>query len=156
MERIDVAIGIVTRARRVLICRRKAKGAFAGYWEFPGGKCEPGETPSQCVVRELREELAIEARPLQALPNLEHDYPHLLVRLHPFICELVRGEPKPIECLQIEWVDPPRLPHYHFPEANEPLLRSLMSILTTGGSRPRRTNDKGPGTDDQGQVTSDK
>jgi len=144
MERIDVAIGILTRAQRVLICRRKAKGAFGGYWEFPGGKCEPGESPSQCVVRELREELTIEARPTQALETFQHDYPHLHVRLHPFLCELTRGEPHPIECVQIEWVDPARLINYRFPEANEPLIRSLTLMLTRGRAESERpmTKDK--------------
>jgi len=131
MERIDVAVGIVTRAGLVLICRRKVEGAFGGFWEFPGGKCEPGESPSQCVIRELHEELAIEVRPNQALETLEHDYPHLHVRLHPFICEMIRGEPQAIECVQIEWVDPPRLTDYRFPEANEPLLRALIRSLTS-------------------------
>jgi mutator protein MutT len=150
MERIDVAIGIVTRAGRVLICRRKAKGAFGGYWEFPGGKCEPGESPSHCVTRELREELAIEVQPTQALQTLEHDYPHLHVRLHPFLCELTRGEPQPIECVQVEWVDAPSLTDYRFPEANEALIRSLTQQLTASELR------EGPRTKDQRQVTSDK
>jgi mutator protein MutT len=137
MERIDVALGILTQSGKVLIARRKAEGAFGGYWEFPGGKCEPGELPARCVVRELREELAIDARPTQALGILEHDYPHpfdklragLHVRLHPFLCELTGGYPQPIESLQVEWVDPPRLLDYRFPEANGPLTRLVIELL---------------------------
>jgi mutator protein MutT len=129
MNRIDVAIGIVSRGDRVLVCRRKAEGSFGGYWEFPGGKCTPGESPAQCVVRELSEELAIEVRPTRALEIFEHDYPHLHVRLHPFFCELARGEPKPIECVQLEWVEPQRLVEYRFPEGNGPLILSVIALL---------------------------
>jgi mutator protein MutT len=129
MKRIDVAVGIVVRAGQVLICRRKATGSFGGYWEFPGGKCEMDEAPEQCVVRELREELAIEILPDQALETLEHDYPHFRVRLYPFLCKLLQGEPRLIECVQFEWIDPPRLVDYRFPEANEPLLRSVIAHL---------------------------
>ena len=129
MKRIDVAVGIVVRAGRILICQRRAAGAFGGYWEFPGGKCEPGESASQCIVRELTEELAIETRPTQALEIWEHDYPTLHVRLHPFLCELTEGEPQPVECVQVKWVEPPRLIDYRFPEANEPLIRSVIGLL---------------------------
>ena len=59
MKRIDVAIAVVVEGGRVLICQRKEKDTFGGFWEFPGGKCEAGESLEQCLVREMREELAI-------------------------------------------------------------------------------------------------
>src|SRR6185312_6787763 len=81
MKRVDVVIGIVVRDGTILICQRQRSDALAGYWEFPGGKLEPGETIEQCLARELREELAIIARPIEPLAVIEHDYPHVQVRL---------------------------------------------------------------------------
>src|SRR6476469_3906122 len=94
--RTDVAIGIVTRAGKVLICQRPDGKSFAGYWEFPGGKREPGETIDQCLRRELREELAIEVTPTHALSPVDHDYPAGSIRLHPWVCTHDAGEPQPL------------------------------------------------------------
>src|SRR5688500_11500245 len=85
--RIDAAIALVTAGDKLLICQRKNGDTLGGYWEFPGGKCENGETLKQCLARELREELAIVARPIARLTPIEHDYPHALLRLHPFVCQ---------------------------------------------------------------------
>lgn len=130
MKRIDVAIGIVVRAGRVLVCQRRNGGDFGGLWEFPGGKCEAGESPRQCLVRELREELGIQVEPSRALDVLEHDYPTIHVRLHPFLCNLVAGEPHPLESQRLEWTDPPSLRTYSFPAANEPLLTEIFALLS--------------------------
>ncbi len=77
----------------------------------------------------LREELAIDVWPTQALEVLEHDYPKLHVRLHPFLCKVTDGDPRPLECAQLEWVEPPRLLDYRFPDANQPLIHSLTRIV---------------------------
>src|SRR5262245_233388 len=109
MQRIDAAIAIVARGRKVLVCQRKADDELGGFWEFPGGKCEEGETLEQCLHRELDEELAIAARPVARLTTIEHDYPHALIRLHPFICVHVLGEVEHKECQASRWIDPPEL-----------------------------------------------
>src|SRR5947207_11656570 len=109
MRRIDAAIAIVTRNQRILVCQRKDDDTFGGYWEFPGGKVEAGETLEQCLARELREEVAIEARPFAALPVIEYDYPHGAVRLHPFLCHHIAGEPRAIGCETVKWVEATRL-----------------------------------------------
>src|SRR5688500_2889974 len=72
MKHVDVAIAVVARGADVLICRRPEGVPFAGYWEFPGGKLEPGETLAQCVVRELAEEVGATVAPESALPIIEH------------------------------------------------------------------------------------
>ena len=91
MERVDVAIAIVCRQKSVLICRRRREDRLGGYWEFPGGKVEAGETIQQGLARELREELDIEVEPLTALATIDHDYPDIQIRLHPFICSHKAG-----------------------------------------------------------------
>lgn len=130
MKRTDVAIGIVVHGGRVLICQRRIGGDFGGLWEFPGGKCETGESPQQCLVRELREELGADVEPVRALTVLEHDYPSLRVRLHPFLCELIGGDPRPVESQRLQWVEPPALRNYSFPAANAPLLEDVIARLS--------------------------
>ena len=136
MKRVDVDIAVIARDGKVLICQRKAGATFGGVWEFPGGKREPGETPEQCLARELREELAIHVHPVERLEPIEHDYPNLHVRLHPHLCLHVEGEPRPIECQQAIWIAPPALRDYPFPPANEQLVERAIHRLTAGGIRP--------------------
>jgi mutator protein MutT len=127
IKRADVAIGIIIRDGLILICQRRAQDPLGGYWEFPGGKQEPGESPDQCLVRELAEELGIEVRLIDALPIIEWDYPAVHVRLHPLVCELTVGEPKPHASEQLRWVKPADLAQYRFPPANDNLIRTLAS-----------------------------
>ena len=131
MERVDAAIAIVFREHQVLVCQRKDDDDLGGYWEFPGGKCEPGETLEQCLSRELLEELAITARPIARLSTIEHDYPHVQVRLHPFVCSHEHGEVSHIECQASRWIDPPTLRDYRFPPANESLIEEAIAFFAT-------------------------
>ena len=79
----EVAVGILLRADGALLLSTRPPGkAYAGYWEFPGGKIEAGESVEQALRRELIEELGITIGPAQAWKVTEHNYPHALVRLH--------------------------------------------------------------------------
>jgi mutator protein MutT len=129
MKRIDVAIAIVCRGDRVLICRRRQEDRFGGYWEFPGGKVEAGETIQDGLARELREELDIEAEPLTTLPTIDHDYPDIHVRLHPFLCSHKSGEPKLLACAEALWVEASDIRNYTFPPANGELLDHVLRCL---------------------------
>ena len=126
-QRIDAAIALVTRDRRLLVCQRKDNDTLGGYWEFPGGKCEDGETLEQCLARELREELNIAATPIARLTTVEHDYPHTLIRLHPFVCQHTDGEVEHLECQASRWIDPTDLRTYRFPPANETLIEEAIT-----------------------------
>jgi A/G-specific adenine glycosylase len=128
---LDVVIGIVCRGDRVLVCQRPADTTFPGYWEFPGGKREPGETLEQCLARELREELAIGVHPVAALDPIEHDYPTARVRLHPYLCTHATGEPRPLACQRFEWVEAPHLRAYRFPPANDGLIEQVIERLAS-------------------------
>jgi mutator protein MutT len=125
MNRIDVAIAAVFRRGQLLICRRREQDLLGGYWELPGGKVEPSESPEQCVMRELKEELGIAAEPIVKLSVIEHDYPTVHVRLHPFVCTHTHGDPKPLAAQELIWIDPARLRDYRFPPANDALLDEL-------------------------------
>jgi mutator protein MutT len=116
----------------VLICQRNPDTTFPSVWEFPGGKREPGESGTECLARELREELNLPAvTPLDTLPTIEHDYPTFHVRLHPHLCALAGGiEPEPIGWQQTKWVTPAELRDYPFPPANESLIEQAIERLT--------------------------
>jgi mutator protein MutT len=129
-RRIDVAIAIVVRDGCVLICQRRHDDPLGGFWEFPGGKREPNESDEQCLIRELREELAIAARPTQPLAAFDHDYPHVRVRLHPYLCEHTSGEPRAIAADRVVWVPADDLLGYKFLPANHALVRTLVESLT--------------------------
>jgi mutator protein MutT len=126
MKQIDVAIGVVQRDGRILICQRKSEDTFGGLWEFPGGKLEPGETLEACLAREMMEELAIEVKIVKKLTTIQHQYPRSRVTLHPFLCEHASGEPKLIECQQIKWVRAEELTVHEFPPANESLVMEII------------------------------
>ena len=128
---VDVVIGVVLRDDgHLLVCQRKSNGHLGGYWEFPGGKREPGESLEQCLLRELEEELSIRVRPLAALDVIEHEYPNVRVRLHPYLCAHTEGAPQAIACARFEWITPHRLPDYRFPPANDTLIAHLICRLS--------------------------
>ncbi|QNP59106.1 NUDIX domain-containing protein [Paenacidovorax monticola] len=79
----EVAVGVLLRSDGALLLSTRPPGkAYAGYWEFPGGKIEAGETVEQALRRELIEELGVTIGPAEVWKVTEHDYPHALVRLH--------------------------------------------------------------------------
>jgi mutator protein MutT len=124
---VEVAIALVWRADRLLIARRLANVHLGGAWELPGGKCEPGESPAACAVREVREELGIEVEVSRARPVIQHQYRDRAVRLHPFDCRLLAGEPQALACFTWRWVTVEELDRYQFPAANRPLFDELRA-----------------------------
>lgn len=129
MARINVDIAIVVRGPHVLICQRQLDNTLGGCWEFPGGKRHPGETAEACVTREVLEEVGVQVRPGAALDPIDHDYPHARIRLHPFICQHLAGEPQLLACRAVRWIKPVELRDYRFPPANEPLLEQAIDHL---------------------------
>ncbi len=110
---------------RVLLARRPEGRAYAGWWEFPGGKIERGEAPEQALARELAEELDIEV--VSAYPWLTHvfSYPHATVRLYFYRVTLWRGEPRPREGQRLAWQRPEHPEVSPILPANGPILRAL-------------------------------
>lgn len=126
-KHVEVAVAIVfDRAHReVLVCKRKADTVLGGYWEFPGGKCNAGETAEACACREVMEELGIAVRAVKALGVIEHQYPHALVRLHPFVCEWTAGDVQLLAVADARWVVPASVVEFRFPEANAALVAAV-------------------------------
>jgi 8-oxo-dGTP diphosphatase len=101
---IDVAVGILMKPNGdVLLGQRPAGKPYAGYWEFPGGKVDPGETILDALKREFMEELGIEVLSAEEWCGVEHVYEHAHVRLHFFISREWRGEPQSLEGQAFAW-----------------------------------------------------
>ena len=142
-RRIHVVAGVIRDARgRILLARRTLGRDLAGRWEFPGGKVEPGESPEDALVRELREELGIEARVGEALLRVPQQYPDkrlvLDVRQVTF-----RGVPKGLDGQALAWTPLQALAKYPMPPADRPVVAAL-----TQPDRYLVTPSPGDGDDD--------
>lgn len=125
-----IGVGVVFNSLgEVLIDQRLEKGLLGGMWEFPGGKQEPDEDIQETIVRELREELAIEVEVGKLLIALEHSYSHKKLRFVVHLCRWVSGEPKSMESQQFRWVKPNQLDEYPFPAANSKMISALKKHL---------------------------
>jgi len=89
---------------QVLVAQRKADDMLGGLWEFPGGKQEPGETLTQCLAREMQEELDITVEVGARLVTVRHAYTHFRITLHAFICRILTGQPRCLDCAAFRWV----------------------------------------------------
>jgi mutator protein MutT len=121
---IVVTAAVIERDRRFLVTRRPRGVHLEGCWEFPGGKCEPGEALSSCLIREIREELDTAIRVGPEIFSIAHPYPDRIVELHFFECELA-GEPRPILGQEMRWVFREDLAVLEFPPADEKLIELL-------------------------------
>ena len=126
MTTIIVAAAVAERGDRILVAERPRGVHLEGFWEFPGGKCEAGETLAACLARELREELAVGARIGDEVFTVTHDYADRAVELHFFRCELV-GDPAPQLGQEMRWVTRAELTSLPFPPADDELIRRLVS-----------------------------
>lgn len=112
---IQVVAGVLVRDGRILICQRRKGDPHELKWEFPGGKVEPGEEPRTALVRELREELAIEAEIGPEMLRYEFQYPgKKAILLIFFPVRRFAGEPKNLVFAATKWERPERLPDYDF------------------------------------------
>ncbi|MEQ8195829.1 MAG: (deoxy)nucleoside triphosphate pyrophosphohydrolase [Rhodospirillales bacterium] len=125
------AAALVDLDGRVLIARRPEGKAMAGLWEFPGGKVHEGESPEAALVRELKEELAIDITEscLAPLTFASHAYEDFRLLMPLFVCRVWKGTIAPQEGQAIKWVRPVRLGDYPMPPADLPLIALLRDLL---------------------------
>ncbi len=122
-----VTAAVIRQGERVLITLRPPHGLLGGLWEFPGGKQQEGEDLPACLQREIREELGVEILVGVQLGVFRHAYTHFRVTLHAFHCQLVTGEPRPIQVADVAWVKLPELPHYPMGKIDRQISQSLLS-----------------------------
>ena len=109
MKQITVSGAIILRTnpethRKEIFATQRGYGDYKDGWEFPEGKLEPGETPQQCIEREIREELATEVRAERILGVVEYDYPTFHLTMHCILCTIVSGELKLLEHEAARWL----------------------------------------------------
>ena len=122
----QVVAALIWEGERFLICQRPAHKARGLLWEFGGGKVDPGETKQQALVRECREELAVEVAVEDVFMEVLHNYPDLLVQLTLFHAKIAKGEPQMLEHNDIRWITVEEIPNFDFCPADEDILKKLM------------------------------
>lgn len=126
---IDVAAAVIeNREGRILIARRKPEITLGGFWEFPGGKIEPGETPAVCAARELREEMDMHIEAGEILTETVHDYGTKVVHLIAVRAILLGGHIRLHDHDDIRWVTVAEMDDYLFAPADEAIVESLRSL----------------------------
>ena len=133
-QTLIVVGGAIIRDGHVLAAQRARPRAQRGRWEFPGGKAEPGEAPADALVRECREELGVTVRPLERVAD-DVPLPEVAARrsrpvvLRLLRAELLEGEPRPLEHLELRWVDAEGLGGLDWMPADIPFLEPLTPLL---------------------------
>ncbi len=123
-----VAAALIVRDDEILICQRRPDQPMALLWEFPGGKIEPGESPEQALVRELEEELGLQAVIGRRITRIRHNYRHGgAVDLQFFVVHEISGEIQNRIFHQYRWVKLHDLPRYDFLAADRGLIRDLAA-----------------------------
>lgn len=121
---IVVAAAVVERDGRFLVTRRIKGTHLEGLWEFPGGKCDAGESLGECLQREIAEELGARVSVGEEIFRITHEYPGRSITLHFFACSLT-GDPRPLIGQQMQWVARKDLRSLEFPPADDRLIDLL-------------------------------
>ena len=122
-----VVAALVRDGARILMSRRRADQPMPGLWEFPGGKVEPGESPTDALMREVREELGCEIAVGRIHEVVFHAYPEFDLYMLVYTATISRGTPAAIEVAEIAWVEASRLPELDLLPADYPLARALAA-----------------------------
>lgn len=128
MKRIEVVAAVIVRDDKVLATRR-GYGEWQGWWEFPGGKMETGESPQDALRREIREELDAEIEVGRLLETVEWDYPSFHLTMHCFICSLVSGSMNLNEHEAAAWLTKENIRSVKWLPADEGLIGRIRQIL---------------------------
>jgi 8-oxo-dGTP diphosphatase len=126
MKHIHVTCAIIERDGLVLAAQRSAEMSMPLKWEFPGGKIDPGESPEECLRRELVEEMSVQVGIKQSLPASTHHYPNFAITLYPFICSLKTEEIVLHEHADLTWLPPGKLHSLDWAEADLPVVESYL------------------------------
>lgn len=121
----EVVAALIWQEERFMICQRPAHKARGMLWEFVGGKVEPGESKEQALVRECREELAVEVAVGDIFLEVTHTYPDITVHLTLFHASIVQGVPQKLEHNDIRYITVDEIPQYEFCPADEVILQKL-------------------------------
>ena len=124
---LKVTAGVLGRDGKFLIAKRKKDDVLGGLWEFPGGKIEEGETPEECLTRELKEELDITVEVGELITSNKHKYPHGYFELIAYRVKYISGEIVLNDHDDFKWVTIDEMDSFEFPPADIPIIKKLTN-----------------------------
>ena len=120
-----IGVAVIRKHNKLLIAKRKEEGFLGGLWEFPGGKQKPGESITETIKREGKEELNVTVKIGDCVTIVKHAYSHFKITMHAYFADWVHGKETPISADEIKWVELKDLNNYPFPKANTVVLEEL-------------------------------
>ena len=130
MKTINVVAALIVHEGRIFATQR-GYGDRKGYWEFPGGKVEPGEAPEDALVREIREELATRISVDRYVTTIEWDYPAFHLSMRCYLCSVVSGNLTLLEHEAAAWLDSGHLRSVQWLPADETIISDIQRILVS-------------------------
>lgn len=129
MKTIHVVAAIITDASGSIFATQRGYGEWKDWWEFPGGKIEPGETPEEALRREIREELDIDITVGRLLATVEYDYPAFHLSMQCYLCTLPAGTPHLLEHEDARWLTREDLDSVRWLPADECIIKQLRDVI---------------------------
>ena len=134
MKQVTVSGAVILRTnpetnQKEIFATQRGYGDYKDGWEFPGGKLEPGETPEECIVREIREELATEVRAERILGVVDYDYPSFHLTMHCILCTIVSGKLQLLEHEAAKWVNKETLRSVDWLPTDRLILDKIEELL---------------------------
>lgn len=123
-KNIEVVAAIIIQDGR-LFATQRGYGEWKDWWEFPGGKIEPGESPKDALKREIREELATEIEVGNLLTTVEYDYPKFHLTMHCYLCDIIRGQLSLLEHEDARWLTKDELDGVKWLPADVEVIKAL-------------------------------
>ena len=122
-------VAAIFRKENTIFATEKGYGEFKGYWEFPGGKVEPGESLEEALRREIREELQVEIHIEEKFTELDYDYPKFHLTMHCYFCSVLSGEITLVEATDARWLKKEELNTVNWLPADISLIKELKKCL---------------------------
>lgn len=128
MKNIHVSAAIIMKDNKIFVTQR-GYGEFKDWWEFPGGKIEEGETPEECLKREIKEELEADININKYLCTVEYDYPNFHLKMECFICSLIDGHLELVEAEDAKFITKDQLDNIDFLPADLLVVKELKNSI---------------------------
>ncbi len=131
MKNIEVVAAIIADSQRRILATQRGYGEFKDWWEFPGGKIEPGETAENALIREIREELDVQMEVDSFIQTVEWDYPHFHLTMHCYLCHVTSGDLTLLEHEAARWLAKEQLDEVNWLPADKSIINTLKFCLVS-------------------------